>query len=135
MGFGYSLSIPDDQLMRLSCSLFGYSDEPPRYMLGSGGNIQRISAQQLYYSVDASRGQRGTPLYTWCDGFVSTQVQSTDIVLANELDLSASCRRHTHRQLRQRSKVQRSNSPQFSHYRRYSNMDVKSYISPKANQI
>ena len=72
MGFGYSLSIPDDRLMRLNCSLFGYSDKPPRYMLGSGGDIQRVSAQQLYYSVDASRGQRGTPLYGWWDGFVST---------------------------------------------------------------
>ncbi|KAK6522972.1 hypothetical protein TWF281_002399 [Arthrobotrys megalospora] len=68
-GFGYSTIITDTALNAATAMVFGYPNEKPKTMWGSGGALYKVEKMQLQHTLDTSRGQSGSPVYIWYKGY------------------------------------------------------------------
>ena len=69
-GFGYNAVLRDNELTGRQVTITGYPDEKPQNtMWTSGGALTRVDNSRLYYRIDTTDGQRGSPIYTWWNGF------------------------------------------------------------------
>ena len=73
-GFGYSTIVTNQQLLTTDATMFGYPvDKPYQTMWGSGGCVCEVTPPQFMYAFCADRGQSGSPVYIWHNGYVSHQ--------------------------------------------------------------
>ena len=69
-GFGYNAVPRDNELTGRQVTITGYPDGKPQYtMWTSGGALTRVDASRLYYRIDTTEGQSGSPIYTWWNGY------------------------------------------------------------------
>ena len=65
-GFGYNAISRDDELTGRLVTITGF---PGETMWTSGGELSRVDASKLYYKIDTTSGQSGSPIYTWWNGY------------------------------------------------------------------
>ncbi|MDA8032393.1 MAG: trypsin-like peptidase domain-containing protein, partial [Alphaproteobacteria bacterium] len=69
-GFGYNAVPRDNELTGRQVTITGYPDEKPQNtMWASGGALTRVDNSKLYYRIDTTDGQSGSPIYTWWNGY------------------------------------------------------------------
>ena len=69
-GFGYNVISPDSEVTDRLVSIMGYPGEKPQgTMWTSGGTISKVDTSKLYYRIDTTGGQSGSPIYTWWSGY------------------------------------------------------------------
>ena len=65
-GFGYNAVPRDNELTGRQVTITGYPNET---MWTSGGPLTRVDTSRLYYRIDTTDGQSGSPIYTWWNGY------------------------------------------------------------------
>lgn len=69
-GFGWSCLLSDSDLGSRLVSNCGYpGDKPPGTLWATGGPINSITAERLFYMNDTMAGQSGSPVWTWWKGY------------------------------------------------------------------
>ena len=69
-GFGYNAVPRDNELTGRQVTITGYPDgKPQNTMWASGGALTRVDNSKLYYRIDTTDGQSGSPIYTWWNGY------------------------------------------------------------------
>lgn len=67
-GFGLAAMMLDRKLLDANLSVFGYP-VGSNDLWGTGGQTQSVEGETVRYLLQTTRGQSGSPIIAWCDGF------------------------------------------------------------------
>ena len=69
-GFGWSAAISDGDINGRLATICGYpGDKPRQTMWTTGGEIEKVTPNEIFYKRDIIGGQPGSPVYTWYKGY------------------------------------------------------------------
>ena len=68
-GFGYNAVLRDNELTGRVVTITGFPKDTNNTMWTSGGALTRVDNSKLYYRIDATSRQSGSPIYTWWNGY------------------------------------------------------------------